>query len=1120
MVSPQVGTFARELQRLAGAQAARELPDAQLLQRFALRREEEAFAALVGRHGPLVWGVCRRLARHEQDAENAFQAVFLALARRAGSIRQGESLGGWLYQAAYRTARRARSQRAQRERHECRAAAHGQSAESDLAWRELQGMLDEELGRLPRKYREPFVLCCLEGRGRREAATELGWKEGTVSSRIAQARRLLQARLARRGVALSAALTAGELWRQSAFASLPLGLARRVVGVAVGQVAVPAAVAALAHGTAARLLAMVLAMLAGLAAAVSLAVSYPAPGKPGGPEEGEAVAAEQPAVDAHGDPLPPGAVARLGTARFRPGGHAHWLHFTPDGKRLVSLDDYGVTVWDAASGRPVVRQRFAKPGLGYYAFLPRDGGSVVTAEWRTWGGTYGVRRRTTSDFRVQGEFATGLRTGRDKVMGLSPDGKLLVGAVQHHMEDYSIEFWDVEQGKKVRSWHAHPGEVHCIAFSADGKTLVTGGADKAVRAWDVATGAKRLEITRFPLQVGQVAVSDDGRTVAYVGTVEKDMGLGNGQRVSFSDNHAYLWDVPSRKATHHLEIPAIPPRGLVYVPGFSALRFSPDGKTLFTAGGDELLRFWDVKEGRQLRQMPLGFVGAGRCDFSPDGKTLAVGTTAIHLIDVATCKEVVKAPGPLHAVHGVIVTPDARTAVTLGDGAVTLWDAKSGRLRGKISEPSMRLWSPHLLRDGRTLLYQDEANALRWLDLPARKETRRDPRGKDFWSVLAVSPDGKTAAACDADGKGLSLIELGTGRAVGRLSSPAGRYNGAAFAPDGRTLLTWSSGHMVHLWDLKTHKCVRDFSLAEPPPQDPSAPAAPGSGNWRDWNYTAVLSPTGHRIASSSACGYLAVHDVATGKAVRVVGGLPEGTSCFAFSPDGRMLGWAGGREPVVRVFEIASGKERLKLEGHAGQIRSLVFSADGRTLVSGSEDTTALVWDVLGGPGATVSLEACWADLADADAARAFRAVRRLLQSPAEAAALIGSRMRPVPVVEGERLKALIADLDSDNFTKRQDAAAGLEKLGDAAAGAIREAIPGAASPEKRRRLERLLRPLDAQATDPTPGRLRLSRCLEVLERVGTPEARSVLEVLAGGAAGAWLTQQAKEALARRPAR
>src|SRR5262245_43871837 len=179
MLSPQVAPIARHLQRFVGAQAVRELSDAQLLQRFALQHEEGAFAVLLGRHGPLVWGVCRRLTRHEQDAEDAFQAVFLAVARRAGSIRQGDSVGGWLYRAACRIALRARSQRARRERHERRAAVRGESDAPDLAWRELQALLDEEVGRLPGKYREPFVLCCLGGYSRREAAQELGWKEGT-----------------------------------------------------------------------------------------------------------------------------------------------------------------------------------------------------------------------------------------------------------------------------------------------------------------------------------------------------------------------------------------------------------------------------------------------------------------------------------------------------------------------------------------------------------------------------------------------------------------------------------------------------------------------------------------------------------------------------------------------------------------------------------------------------------------------------------------------------------------------------------------------------------------------------------------------------------------------------
>src|SRR4051812_287327 len=233
MSNRQVGVL-HGLTRLVAAEAAG-LTDHQLLRRFAATRDDGAFTALIQRHGPLVYGVCRNVLRQEQDAEDAFQATFLVLARRAGAIREGLALGGGLYRVAYRVATKSRLAADRRRRREARVPVSEEDRPvGDLAWRELQSMLDEELNRLPEKYRAPFVLCVLNGHSKPEAAAALGWKEGTVSSRLAQAREKLRARLFRRGVTLSAVLSGLAISDRGAATAVPAALveATRRAGVA------------------------------------------------------------------------------------------------------------------------------------------------------------------------------------------------------------------------------------------------------------------------------------------------------------------------------------------------------------------------------------------------------------------------------------------------------------------------------------------------------------------------------------------------------------------------------------------------------------------------------------------------------------------------------------------------------------------------------------------------------------------------------------------------------------------------------------------------------------------------------------------------------------------------
>jgi RNA polymerase sigma-70 factor (ECF subfamily) len=200
------------------------LADKQLLARFFRRREDAAFAALVQRHGPLVFRVCRRVLADANDAEDAFQATFLVLVRKGGSLKQPERLACWLYGVASRTARKIKVRSAIRSKHEREANPMPVSADVDrLTLQELQAILDEEIGKLPEKYALPLTLCYLEGKTNAQAAALLGWPEGSISRRLSRARELLRSRLVRRGLAMSAALIAAVFTR-SAQASPPAGL--------------------------------------------------------------------------------------------------------------------------------------------------------------------------------------------------------------------------------------------------------------------------------------------------------------------------------------------------------------------------------------------------------------------------------------------------------------------------------------------------------------------------------------------------------------------------------------------------------------------------------------------------------------------------------------------------------------------------------------------------------------------------------------------------------------------------------------------------------------------------------------------------------------------------------
>jgi RNA polymerase sigma factor (sigma-70 family) len=243
MATNQTSKVIQHLRRAVLSRDGAELTDGQLLEGYISRRDEAALAALVRRHGPMVWGVCRRVLRNYHDAEDAFQATFLVFVRKAVSIASPELLANWIYGVAHQTALKARATTAKRRARERQVKEMPEPAvtEQDL-WDDLQPLLDQELSRLPDKYRVAIILCDLEGKTRKEAARQLGVPEGTLAARLARGRGMLARRLARHGLAVSAGSLAAVLAQHTASASAPASVVGPTIQAAslfaAGQAAV------------------------------------------------------------------------------------------------------------------------------------------------------------------------------------------------------------------------------------------------------------------------------------------------------------------------------------------------------------------------------------------------------------------------------------------------------------------------------------------------------------------------------------------------------------------------------------------------------------------------------------------------------------------------------------------------------------------------------------------------------------------------------------------------------------------------------------------------------------------------------------------------------------------
>jgi RNA polymerase sigma factor (sigma-70 family) len=1169
MAKPALNPAIRYLRHVFADQGPRDRTDGELLRDFLVSNDQHSFAQLVKRHAAMVLGMCRHVLHHEQDAEDAFQATFLILARQASRIRKHESLASWLHGVAYHMANDARKAATRRRRHEedVAVAPSLPTPGTELAWREVRAILDEEIERLPIIYREPFILCCVENRSCAEVGQTLRLKEGTVWSRVIRAKKRLQAQLSKRDVSLTVLLSAAAVSSGNAMAAVPAGLIGATAAAALEMVTGPGLSAATISPNVAALIKgmtnavacsqfkATMAVIIGLGIitaglGVAAARWLPAPAAPVNSFQEEkahvqrAPVAPKPqtlGVDRFDDALPPGVIGRLGTVRLRHGSMINQIVFAPDGKSLISAAHDGfVHTWETGTGKELLQldlnelqranqlQRvsyFLGADQAHSLSVSPDGKALAAACMnsppRIWDLASGRVLHVLGGDQV-----------RAGLVEFSHDSKIVAyggGRLINGTDDLDVTLADATTGQEIRRLVGHKGKIDRFAFSNNDRYLVSGSQDGTVRFWDVQTGteAEQFEAYAFALSPAGKTVAicgkDESVWVCTVGTRNELRKLdGNsGQQLTLlfaPDGKTLLgdsrskaifqtWDVATGR-TRIVQEPEAPPRwrGREYQ---APTLFTPDSKLVVRGYPDGFIRIWDAATGQCVRQFQAHKDGVRLLALSADGKVLASTQHSSHL----------------------------------AEATVKLWDASTGKAlaRPEVADATvgMLAFSP----DGNMVAASSWDGTTRIADAATGKLIHALPT----FGPMAFMPDGKTLATGGWRKGDLRLWNLTTFKEEAFGSHDDGIMC-LALSRNGKRLVT--QGHdSIRLWNVASRRVIHEFGGKQPSHILQCALSADGtimastsqdnnvslwetgSGKllWKhqeeDFAHGIAVSPEGRLVTWAARVGHgraypIRVADTKTGKVLcNLSGDWAPSIYALAFSADGRTIFGGGNFSNRVQIWEVATGRQRTLLKGHTGSITSLATSPDGSLLASGSTDTTTLIWDLTGGhePGDAggpalpqARLDELWQALDQGEAATAYESMQKLRQHPKEAIELFRKQLHPIARVDEKQVLQYIRDLDSNSFPKRERARNALEKLAEAAEGSLRGTLESKPSAEVIRHVEDLLKKLEG------PGRLRQDRALEVLEWIGDDPAKESLKSLADGAPNAWLTQEARASLDR----
>lgn len=832
--------------------------------------------------------------------------------------------------------------------------------------------------------------------------------------------------------------------------------------------------------------------------------------------------------DRHGDPLPDGAVARLGTLRFR--ALCDSIHFSTDGKTLIGIDGaYRIRIWDAANGQLLSMRRLGDRSYRrhwqMHTARSADGKTLLIAEGASlqmWDLPSGKRldaRLPTGCKRLDGvavsddrRFLLLVDTVKEKFIQADPLSSSL-GQVE--IEQH-ILLWDTTTDKQRRV--AKDEQPVSLALSPDGKRLATTSQGNGTCVYESATGKLLWRGLKF--NAAQLTFTSDGRRLIAA--------PGGGQ----SDWH--VWDAATGRPS-----PSFPAPRIGYVWNFA---LSPDGgKILAPTDTDYVL--WDLAAGKELHRWP-GARQSGKIAFAPDGHSVVTADSILHRWDVASGKSLyadAAALGHTAPVRRLFFTPDGKRLASVDEGNfLRVWDVASTKPIHTLDFDSANRygwdWSSDgsttnrdgwtLTPDGRVLIGVDKSLVLhRWSlatgqalpNFALRAAQKADVHLGLHAMHVRVAPDDETLTLAAwprlpeyrYNRYSFSFWDAKTGKLRRWGDNPGKEYRGSniVLSPDGRFAV--ADGQ---LFDTRTGERRR---------MRPTRDGAEAIGG------VIVFSPGGRLLAVPGKKGY--VWEVASGQPVME---LPEsmtthvtltwGLRFGAFAPDGRRFALIAPRH--LLVCDLSSGKivverpapENLRPEADWAR-GGVAFAPDGRTVATGCEDGNILLWDVPAAarvePLTERETAALWDDLAQ-NAAKGYAAVWRLQQDPARAVPFLSKRLPPVPR-PSEDWPALIRQLDSDQFEQRESASRRLKACGRAAEDALRQALKDKPTIEQRKRIESLLANLERSSRLPLSD-FRTARAVAVLEGINTEEARRVLAEWAKGLPGATLSDEAARAMSR----